>query len=152
MSPPCRRVRSSSSGRKAREAEKFAGSGHWVQAADNVANGSISGRIQNVVTGQYLNRARVTVKGTDQVAFTDEFGAYVIGNVRSGPRQPRVNLTSGRKVSHLDSGAARDLRIHADHALRVPRETLGDRQKMKSEKFARAFEASSARIFLTSFF
>ena len=32
------------------------------------ATGAISGRVQNVATGQYLNNARVTVKGTESVA------------------------------------------------------------------------------------
>src|SRR5262245_10906991 len=47
--------------------------------------GSITGRVQNVVTGQYLNKARVAVKGTEQVTFTDEFGVYQLNQVRSGP-------------------------------------------------------------------
>ena len=47
--------------------------------------GTITGRVQNVATGQYLTKARVAVKGTDQVTFTDDFGDYVISQVRSGP-------------------------------------------------------------------
>ena len=31
------------------------------------ATGSITGRVQNVVTGQYLNQARVTLRGGDQI-------------------------------------------------------------------------------------
>src|SRR5687767_14321461 len=46
--------------------------------------GSISGRIQNVVTGQYLNNVRVSVKGTDQVAFTDQSGSYRLAGVPGG--------------------------------------------------------------------
>ncbi|MBL9209996.1 MAG: TonB-dependent receptor [Opitutaceae bacterium] len=54
-------------------------------AADNTAaTGSITGRVQNVVTGQYLARARVAVKGTDMVTFTDDFGTYRLADVRSG--------------------------------------------------------------------
>ena len=49
------------------------------------ATGTLSGRIQNVVTGQYLNNARVTVKGTDLVAFTDQTGSYRIAAVPAGP-------------------------------------------------------------------
>ena len=47
--------------------------------------GAISGRVLNVATGQYLNRARVSIKGTDLVAFTDASGTYELVNVRSGP-------------------------------------------------------------------
>jgi len=55
-------------------------------AADNAsATGSITGRVQNIVTGQYLARARVAVKGTETVAFTDDFGTYRLAAVRSGP-------------------------------------------------------------------
>jgi len=49
------------------------------------ATGAISGRVQNVAIGRYLNNARVTVKGTDLVAFTDEFGAYRLTEVPGGP-------------------------------------------------------------------
>lgn len=48
------------------------------------ASGSISGRVKNVVTGQYLNRARVAVKGTDLEALTDEFGEYRLVRVPAG--------------------------------------------------------------------
>ena len=47
--------------------------------------GSVSGRVKNAVTGQYLNRARVTVKDTEQVTYTDDFGAYRLVGVPSGP-------------------------------------------------------------------
>lgn len=49
------------------------------------ATGTITGRVQNVVTGQYLNNVRVAVKGTDLVAFTDQAGVYRLTNVPSGP-------------------------------------------------------------------
>lgn len=49
------------------------------------ATGSVSGRVRNVATGQYLSRARVTVKGTDQIVFTDEYGTYRLAGVRAGP-------------------------------------------------------------------
>jgi len=49
------------------------------------SSGAISGRVQNVATGQYLNNARVTVKGTELVAFTDQTGSYRLTGVPSGP-------------------------------------------------------------------
>jgi TonB-dependent receptor len=55
-----------------------------AQAAGPVATGTISGRVQNTATGQYLNNARVTVRGTDLVAFTDESGSYRLDHVPAG--------------------------------------------------------------------
>lgn len=49
-----------------------------------VTTGSVSGRILNVSTGQYLNNARVTVKGTELVAFTDQTGSYRLAGVPAG--------------------------------------------------------------------
>jgi TonB-dependent receptor len=49
------------------------------------ATGGLTGRVQNVVTGQYLNNARVAVQGTDLVAFTDETGTYRLAGVPAGP-------------------------------------------------------------------
>ena len=49
------------------------------------ATGTISGRVQNIVTGVFLSRARVAIKGTDRVAYTDEFGTYRLVDVPAGP-------------------------------------------------------------------
>ena len=48
------------------------------------ATGTLSGRVQSETTGRYLNNARVTVKGTDLVAFTDESGSYRLARVPVG--------------------------------------------------------------------
>ncbi len=47
--------------------------------------GRIGGRVKNAVTGQYLNKVRVTLRGTDHLVYTDEDGAFRFGDVRSGP-------------------------------------------------------------------
>jgi iron complex outermembrane recepter protein len=46
--------------------------------------GSLEGRVQNRITGDYLNNARVVVRGTNLVALTDESGAYRITGVPAG--------------------------------------------------------------------
>ena len=46
--------------------------------------GSITGHVQNVATNEYLNNARVSVKGTAQVAFTDKFGVYRLVDLPAG--------------------------------------------------------------------
>jgi iron complex outermembrane recepter protein len=65
--------------------------GQPVTAA--TGTGTIAGRVQNVVTGQYLNNARVAVRGTDHVAFTDETGSYRLADVPSGRVQLDVIYT-----------------------------------------------------------
>lgn len=71
------------------------------QARDNPAPssvpssglGSISGRVFNRATGQYLNNARVTVLGTDAMTFTDETGAYRLFRVPAGAQTLEVSFT-----------------------------------------------------------
>ena len=53
--------------------------------AQSAATGAISGRVQNEATGQYLNNARVTVKGTDLTVFTDDTGSFRLAQVPAGP-------------------------------------------------------------------
>ncbi|MBL9201106.1 MAG: TonB-dependent receptor plug domain-containing protein, partial [Opitutaceae bacterium] len=53
-------------------------------AANAQPTASVSGRVQNVVTGQYLNNARVTARGTGLVAFTDQSGSYRLPAVPPG--------------------------------------------------------------------
>jgi TonB-dependent receptor len=79
-------------------------------AATAAATGEISGRIQNEATGVYLARARVSVRGTDLSAFTDEFGSFRLSGVPSGnvvleafysgldPQQVAVTVTAGKSV------------------------------------------------------
>lgn len=72
--------------------------------------GSISGRVLNEATNQYLNNARVPVKGTDLTAFTDDTGTFCLSGVPVGaatleafysgldPLQFTVNVTAGQNV------------------------------------------------------
>lgn len=53
-------------------------------AATPVGTGTITGRVQNVVTGQYLNQARVKLRGSDQIVLTDSFGIYQLVGVPAG--------------------------------------------------------------------
>ena len=63
-----------------------------AQSAGNVSSGStqarsgsITGRIHNFATGNYLNSARVAVRGTDLSVLSDPTGTYRLNNVPSGP-------------------------------------------------------------------
>ena len=60
-------------------------SAHGAESTRPGSFGSVTGRVQNVVTGQYLNNARVAVKGTDQIAFTDQSGTYRLVGVPAAP-------------------------------------------------------------------
>jgi TonB-dependent receptor len=48
------------------------------------ATGSITGRVQNVATNQYLVSARISVKGSNASTFTDDFGAYRLDGIPAG--------------------------------------------------------------------
>jgi iron complex outermembrane receptor protein len=58
--------------------------GCLAQAAQP-ATGGVTGRVQNLVAGKFLNNARVSVPGTDLVAFTDQYGTYRLANLPAGP-------------------------------------------------------------------
>jgi iron complex outermembrane recepter protein len=53
-------------------------------ASTTAQTGTVNGRIQNAATGQSLNNARVTVRGTGRVVFTDESGTYLVPSVPAG--------------------------------------------------------------------
>jgi iron complex outermembrane receptor protein len=46
---------------------------------------ALTGRVQNEITGQYLNNARVVVKGTAVTVFTDDTGTFRLTGLPAGP-------------------------------------------------------------------
>lgn len=123
-------------------------------AAAARATGSISGRVQNVVTGQYLNNARVSVRGTDLVAFTNETGAYRLPVVPAGtvvievfytgldPQTISVALAPGQSVAQdvdLTSvsryGAESVVKLDA-FTVTTTRETDGNAIAINEQRFA----------------
>ena len=54
-------------------------------APASAATGEITGRVQNVAIGRYLDNARVQVKETNQTVYTDRNGVYTLVDVPSGP-------------------------------------------------------------------
>ncbi len=85
--------------------------GHPAAAAEAPV-AAVSGRVQNVATGQFLNNARVAVRGTDLVAFTDQSGTYRLNRVPGptvvleasytglDPQQVSLQLTPGQEATH----------------------------------------------------
>jgi iron complex outermembrane receptor protein len=55
-----------------------------MSAAAPSATGSITGRVQNTETGQYLNNARVTIRDTGLSILTDETGTFRLPAVPAG--------------------------------------------------------------------
>ena len=54
-------------------------------ATSGAATTQISGRVKNAVNGQYLNNARITIKGSAIVVFTDQSGTYRLHQIPRGP-------------------------------------------------------------------
>jgi hypothetical protein len=54
------------------------------QAAESGEHGTVPSRVQNVVVGQYLSNARVSVQGTKLSNLTDESGTFRITQSPAG--------------------------------------------------------------------
>ncbi len=64
-----------------------------LEAANARPSGTVTGRVENSTTGQYLNNARVSVVGTEVVGFTDQSGTFHLVGVPSGAITLRVFYT-----------------------------------------------------------
>ena len=76
------------------ELGQTSGSAAPGQAEAAAGTGTITGRVKNVATGQYLNNARVLLQGTPLVAFTDESGTFHLAGVPVGVRKLDVYYTA----------------------------------------------------------
>lgn len=76
--------------------------------AQSTTTGAIAGRIQDSDAGLALEKARVTVEGTNRETFTDESGEYRLSDLPAGPVTLRVFYT-GRApqtaVVHVTPGS-----------------------------------------------
>ena len=80
---------------------------------------SVSGRVSQAATGQYLNNARVAVQGTNLVAFTDESGTYRLDRVAAGTVVLEVFYT-GLEPQTVSLALAPAATIEKDIALVAP--------------------------------
>ncbi|PTY00336.1 TonB-dependent receptor [Opitutus sp. ER46] len=92
--------------------------------AQTAATGVITGRVQNVDTGSYLNNARVRVIGTTREALTNEFGEFRISGVPAGEAKISVfytGLTATEQTVTVPAGgsATVDVTMTADEANKV---------------------------------
>ncbi|MBL9202855.1 MAG: TonB-dependent receptor [Opitutaceae bacterium] len=61
--------------------------------AQSTREGAIEGRVFDAARGGYLERARITIEGTQLETFTDESGRYHLGGVPAGAARVRVFFT-----------------------------------------------------------
>ena len=64
-----------------------------MASAQTVATGTIEGRVLNTRNGEYLERARLTIEGTQLETFSDSSGQYRFTGVPAGPAKVRVFFT-----------------------------------------------------------
>jgi iron complex outermembrane receptor protein len=93
---------------------------------------TITGRVQSAATGQYLNNARLTVKGTNLVAFTDESGSYRLGGVPAGPQILEVFYT-GAEPQPIAVTVAAGATLERDISLAGGARYRDDREVVKLE-------------------
>ena len=129
-------------------------------AAAGAPAGAVSGRVQHAVTGQYLPNARVTLRGADQVVFTDDAGIYRLTPVPAGevtlevfytgldPQEARVRVGPGGNATRdfaLTSVArygrdAAAVRLDA-FVVATSRDTEGETLATNEQRFAANLKA-----------
>src|SRR5687767_15465419 len=62
-------------------------------SAQTSITGTIEGRVINARSGEYLEKARVSVEGTSIETFTDTGGFYRLTNVPAGSARVRIFYT-----------------------------------------------------------
>jgi TonB-dependent receptor len=68
-------------------------------AAQQVARGTITGRVLNKATGQYLSNAVVTIEGTNFETLTDSTGSYRLIDVPTGPVRVAASYTGLDRIT-----------------------------------------------------
>ena len=103
--------------------------------------GSITGRIFNPATGEYVRNAEIRVRGTEQVAFSEDGGVYQLSNVPVGPATLQVTfsgyqLTTATVVVSAGAVASRDFEIVSAQA----RGSVGKDEPLKLQAFVVSHE------------
>ena len=118
-----------------------------LQAADARAD-VVTGRVLNAATGQYLTNARVSVAGTELVAFTDQSGIYHLVGVPGGalvlhvfytglePQDLSIHAPAGGVVAQDVSLVMRTEDDHRPGVVRLKRFVVSDSPEMDAESIA----------------
>jgi TonB-dependent receptor len=75
-------------------------------SAQSVGTGVVEGRVFNPASGEFLERARVSIEGTTLEAFTDSGGQYRLGNVPAGSVRLKVFFTGQSSQTAIVTVAA----------------------------------------------
>ena len=95
--------------------------------------GTVTGRVQNIGTGRYLNNARVVLEGTARETFTNEFGEFRFSGVPAGEAKVRASYTGlDTKVVAVSVVAGQS--ANAEITL-TSAERYGDEQVFKLDAF-----------------
>ncbi len=105
----------------------------------NAGVGTITGRILNPATGEYVRYAEVSVRGTSLVAISDENGVYRLTDVPSGDAVVTANFTGYASVVttvRVSAGqeTARDLELISTLETPQAAGTRGDVVKLSAFK------------------
>jgi TonB-dependent receptor len=60
--------------------------------AQSASDSTVEGRVQNAITGDYLQNARISVRGSDRVVLTDEGGQFRLAGLPAGNTTLRVRF------------------------------------------------------------
>jgi iron complex outermembrane recepter protein len=121
--------------------------GNVTGSAATATTGSVSGRVENKSSGQYLNNARVILKGSNTVAFTDDTGTYRLANLPPGPvllhvfytglepQEIALQVTAG---SHLEQNVALTVAAGANETtpVKLGAFVVSDKKEMDAEAIA----------------
>ena len=80
--------------------------------AQSAATGTVEGRVFDAGRGEYLERARLTIEGTTQEAFTDSSGQYRFTGVPSGTARVKVFFTGLLSQTETVNVAAGQTAVH----------------------------------------
>lgn len=115
--------------------------------AQRSSNGVIEGRVTNARTGEYIERARVTVDGTTLETFTDTGGQYRLVNVPPGEVRMRVFFTGAEPttqavtvspgtVAHRDFSLDASVVKLAEYVVASSKEMAGAAIAINEQRFA----------------
>lgn len=134
----------------------FSGLPGQAQPPPTTGTATIQGRVLNVISGDYLSNARVTIEGTTRQAFTNEFGEFRLTDVPAGsvtlrvfytgiqPQSAQLNLGAGQtatqdfNLSHADAGPpATDATVQLDaFVVAAVKETNASAIAVNEQRFA----------------
>lgn len=120
-----------------------------LSAADSTT-GDIEGRVYSPATGEYLEKARVSVEGTTLEAFTDQGGHFYIAQIPAGAARVRIFFTGFLPVFRdvaVQAGRTTPLDVElVNYAVKPASTRDGERVEMSQLVVSTSREMSGAAI------